>query len=401
MNVFKKIYCRVYQTIFKILLPVLPYREPKLLDGTDAVADLLKERGVRTVLVVTDGDLVKLGLLDGLTKSLKKADIKRATYDDVTPNPTVSQVEQARRVYVESGADAIIAFGGGSPMDCAKITAARVAKPNQSINDMKGLLRIGKKLPLLIAIPTTAGTGSEVTLAAVITDDKTHHKYPINDFCLIPRYALLLPEITTGLPPFVTATTGMDALTHAVEAYIGRSTTPYTRKNAIRAVRLINENIVTAYSDGKNVAARKNMLYASYYAGIAFTRSYVGYVHALAHALGGKYNVPHGLANAVILPYFLKEYGKSVTKKLAKLARATDIALPDDDNDAAAAKFIDRVEQLNRILNIPDHLDGIKCEDLSLLAAYADKEANPLYPVPRLMDKKQLSEMFKKIGNLQ
>lgn len=401
MNVFKKIYCRVYQTIFKILLPVLPYREPELLDGTDAVADLLKERGVRTVLVVTDGDLVKLGLLDGLTKSLKKADIKRTTYDDVTPNPTVSQVEQARRVYVESGADAIIAFGGGSPMDCAKITAARVAKPNQSINDMKGLLRIGKKLPLLIAIPTTAGTGSEVTLAAVITDDRTHHKYPINDFCLIPQYALLSPEITTGLPPFVTATTGMDALTHAVEAYIGRSTTPYTRKNAIRAVRLINENIVTAYSDGKNVAARKNMLYASYYAGIAFTRSYVGYVHALAHALGGKYNVPHGLANAVILPYFLKEYGKSATKKLAKLARATDIATPDDDNQAAAAKFIDRVEQLNRILNIPDHLDGIKCEDLSLLAAYADKEANPLYPVPRLMDKKQLSEMFKKIGNLR
>lgn len=401
MNVFKKIYCRVYQTIFKILLPVLPYREPKLLDGTDAVADLLKERGVRTVLVVTDGDLVKLGLLDGLTKSLKKADINLATYDDVTPNPTVSQVEQAIRVYVESGADAIVAFGGGSPMDCAKITAARVAKPNRSINDMKGLLHIRKKLPLLIAIPTTAGTGSEVTLAAVITDDRTHHKYPINDFCLIPRYALLLPEITTGLPPFVTATTGMDALTHAVEAYIGRSTTPYTRKNAIRAVRLINENIVTAYSDGKNVAARKNMLYASYYAGIAFTRSYVGYVHALAHALGGKYNVPHGLANAVILPYFLKEYGKSVTKKLANLARATDIATPDDDNDTAAAKFIDRVEQLNRILNIPDHLDGIKYEDLPLLATYADKEANPLYPVPRLMDKKQLSEMFKKISNLR
>ena len=364
------------------------------------VADLLKKEGKKKAVIVTDGGIFKLGLTDGLTDALSKAGIDFILYTEVTPNPTIAPAVRVRKLFVDNGADSVIAFGGGSSIDCAKIAAARVVKPKQSVGKMKGILRIGKKLPLFIAIPTTAGTGSEVTLAAVITDDKTHYKYPINDFCLIPQYAVLDPAVTLGLPPQITATTGMDALTHAVEAYIGRSTTRYTRKKAIEATKLINENLLVAYNDGKNVVARKNMLHAAYCAGIAFTQSYVGYVHAVAHALGGKYNTAHGLANAVILPYFLEEYGKSATKKLAKLAKATDVAAETDDNATAAAKFIARIKELNSLMNIPEHVEGIKEEDIPQMAENADKEANPLYPVPRLMDAEQLSRMFKKVGGL-
>ena len=239
-------------------------------------------------------------------------------------------------MYLDNDCQAIIGFGGGSSMDCAKATAARIAKPHQSLAQMKGILKVHKKLPLLIAIPTTAGTGSETTLAAVITDAKTRHKYAINDFPLIPRYAVLDPKVTLSLPPFITATTGMDALTHAVEAYIGNSTTPGTRKNALDAVRLIFENLDTAYTDGQNIEARRNMLRASYFAGCAFTKSYVGYVHAVAHSLGGKYNVPHGLANAVILPMVLETYGDSITHKLRNLAVAAGLCDKNEDDKTAS-----------------------------------------------------------------
>ena len=211
-------------------------------------------------------------------------------------------------------------------MDCAKGVGARVAQPSKPINKMRGLLRIHRRLPLLIAVPTTAGTGSEVTLAAVITDDETHYKYPINDFVLIPRFAVHDPEFTRGLPASITGQTGMDALTHAVEAFIGRSTTPYTRKMARQAVQLIHDNLLEAYEHGDDMRARRNMLSAAYKAGVAFTRSYVGYAHAIAHSLGGRYGIPHGLANAIILPHMLRAYGDAAAPKLADLARMAGIA---------------------------------------------------------------------------
>ena len=217
---------------------------------------------------------------------------------------------------------------------------------------MKGLLKICKKLPTLIAIPTTAGTGSETTLAAVITDDETHHKYPINDFSLIPHYALLDYHLTLGLNQKITSTTGMDALTHAVEAFIGQSTTPQTRKASVESVRLIKENLKEVYDNGQNADARQKMLRASYLAGVAFTKSYVGYNHAIAHTLGGKYGVAHGLANAIILPHTLKSYGKSVYNKLSKLAKLTKIANEFDSKEVASKKFINWIEELNKYFNI-------------------------------------------------
>ena len=245
MNCFKKLYCRSFQTIMKLAIPFMPYRKPNMLDSLKDLPALLKDKNISSVLLVTDKGIRGLGLTSGLEKDITKAGIKLTVFDDVIPNPTISNIEAGVEVYKQNNCEAIIAFGGGSVMDCAKIIGARIVKPNQPVKKMKGLLKICKKLPLLIAVPTTAGTGSETTLAAVITDDATHHKYPINDFNLIPQYAVLDYKTTIGLPPHITSTTGMDALTHAVEAYIGKSTTRQTRDMSEKAVKLIVENIDT------------------------------------------------------------------------------------------------------------------------------------------------------------
>lgn len=259
---------------------------------------------------------------------MEKAGVEYHVYDGVQPNPTIDNIEDAYKMYRDNHCEGFVAFGGGSSMDCAKIAAARVVRPNKSVPKMRGLLKIMKKLPPFFAVPTTAGTGSETTLAAVISDPRTHEKYPINDPVLIPRYAVLDAELTVGLPKSITSTTGMDALTHAVEAYIGHSNTKDTADKARKAVRMIFDNLQVAYEDGHNIEARSNMLLASYYAGVAFTRAYVGYVHAIAHNLGGMYGVAHGLANAVILPYVLEYYGESAHKRLAELADLTGITQP-------------------------------------------------------------------------
>ena len=267
------------------------------------------------------------------------------------------------------------------------------------LSKLGGILKVHAKLPLLIAIPTTAGTGSETTLAAVIVDATTRHKYAINDFPLIPRYAVLDPKVTLTLPASITATTGMDALTHAVEAYIGNSTTPGTRKDALMATRLIFNNLDRAYTNGSDTTARKNMLKAAYYAGCAFTKSYVGYIHAIAHSLGGEYNVPHGLANAVILPMVLESYGESIYTKLHDLAIAAGVADKDMPDETAAKAFIQAIKDMKARFNIGDTIPEIKEEDIPKLAGYADKEANPLYPVPVLMDAKTLEQFYYKLMN--
>ena len=256
-----------------------------------------------------------------------------------------------------------------------------------------------RKLPTLIAIPTTAGTGSEVTLAAIITDSKKHHKYALMSFPLIPHYAVLDAAFTYSLPPQLTATTGMDALTHAVESYIGRSTSKETRRLALEAVKLVFQNIETAYTDGKNDTARKNMLHAAYKAGVAFSKSYVGYIHAVAHSLGGQYGTPHGLANAVIMPYVLSAYGKSAYKKLHLLGIAAGVSDQNDTHKDGAEKFINAIKELNLKMDIPDKLTGIEKENIPTMARHAEKEANPLYPVPKLMTAKELESFYYQIAD--
>ena len=394
MNKLKKLYCRTFQTAFKIALPFLPYRKPKIVGSVKALPDFIKKKKCDHVLIITDAGIMKLGLTKRLENALFENDIAYTIYDKTVANPTTDNVAEALELYQTNSCNALIGFGGGSSMDCAKAVGARIAKPKQSLAKMKGILKVHKKLPLLIAIPTTAGTGSETTLAAVITDAETRHKYAINDFPLIPRYAVLDPKVTLSLPPFITATTGMDALTHAVEAYIGNSTTPGTRKDALLAVKLIFENIDIVYNDGKNVDARRNMLHASFYAGCAFTKSYVGYVHAVAHSLGGEYNVPHGLANAILLPFVLEAYGTSIHKKLYRLALEAGIVEEGTPYDEAAKAFIDAIKDMKKRFHIGDTVKEIQEEDIPKLAHYADKEANPLYPVPVLMNAEELEDFY-------
>lgn len=394
MNKLQKLYCRTFQFCFRMALPLLPYREPEILSGVQEAAALLQTQSIDSVLIVTDKGISSMGLLDNLLSSLEDACIHYTIFDETVANPTITNVENARIYYQNNNCRAIIAFGGGSSIDCAKVTAARIAKPKQSVHKMKGLLKICKKLPLLIAIPTTAGTGSETTLAAVITDSTTHHKYPINDFSLIPRYAVLDYHVTLGLPASLTATTGMDALTHAVEAYIGNSTTRHTRQMAEEAVTLIHQYLKRAYDNGSDAEAREKMLRASYCAGIAFTQSYVGYVHGIAHSLGGQYGVPHGLANAVILPHVLNRYGESCYKRLGTLAIKSGIAGAEDGTSLAAMKFISWIKEMNRYMKIPKYLDCIQKDDIPAMAKHAAVESNPLYPVPRLMNKKELEMLY-------
>ena len=397
MNAFFKLYCRAYQTVFRLALPVLPYREPRILGELKDLPLFLQQQKISAVLLITDKPLRALDMTRGLENDLSAHGIACAVFDDVVPNPTVQNVEDCRAAYLESGAQAMIAFGGGSVMDCAKAAGARVARPGKPVQKMGGLLKVLRKTPMLIAVPTTAGTGSETTLAAVITDPAAHHKYPINDFVLIPDYAVLDYRVTLGLPPMITATTGMDALTHAVEAYIGRSTNALTRAMAEEAVVLIVQYLQRAWLDGSDAEARAKMLRAAYCAGIAFTRSYVGYVHGVAHSLGGRYGVPHGLANAVILPYFLEEYGPSCHKKLARLARKAGLAGGDASDSAAAQAMIDWIKQANAAMGIPTSIPEIRKEDIPAMAAYAAKESNPLYPVPKLMDRHELEAMYLKL----
>ena len=372
----------------------MPYREPSIYHSQDDLIDLLKKKKITSIMLITDKGIRGSGLTRKLENLLKDNNISLVVYDKTNANPTVENVEEARSLYLENNCQGLIAFGGGSAMDCAKATGARIAYPKKSLYQLKGVLKVIRKIPLLIAIPTTAGTGSEVTLAAVISDHQKHHKYTLMDFTLIPRYAVLDPSVTYSLPPHLTSTTGMDALTHAVEAFIGRSTTKETRKKALEATALIFNNIEKAYKNGEDYEARANMLKAAYLAGIAFSKSYVGYIHAIAHSLGGQYNVPHGLANSVIMPYVLEAYGDKISKKLHKLAISAGISKKEDDINESAKRFIQEIKKLNQNMNIPTHIKGIKKEDIKEMARKADKEANPLYPVPKLLNANELEKFY-------
>ncbi|MBO5731580.1 MAG: iron-containing alcohol dehydrogenase [Treponema sp.] len=397
MNPVKKIYCRCFQFAFRVAIPLMPYRKPQIFSTFSDCVTELKSLGITSLLLVTDSFLRKSGVTAGLEALLQESGIACHVYDGTKPNPTVQNVEESTAMYRANGCQALIAFGGGSSMDCAKATGACVVYPKKKLAQMRGLLRVLRKLPPLVAIPTTAGTGSETTVTAVITDPVEKHKYTMNNFTMIPRYAVLAPEVTYSLPAHLTSTTGMDALAHAVEAYIGGSTTKETRQMALDATRLIFGNIKAAYDDGNNHAAREAMLEAAFKAGVAFTQSYVGYVHAVAHTLGGQYGIPHGLANSVLMPVVLEKYGSAVYKKLHDMAVAGGICLDSDSDEVAAKKFIQAIRDLNKYMNIPESFDAIREEDIPHMVSYAEKEANPLYPVPVLMDKEELEYFYRAV----
>ena len=400
MWALKAAYYRVFQFVFNFGARCLPWRKAERVEGAGAVKripDLLRAQGAARPMVVTDPGLVAAGVAPAICRALEEAGVPYSLYDQVAPNPTVKLVEAIYAQYQREGCDSFVAIGGGSSMDAAKAAAARVVRPKKSVVQLGGLLRVRRRMPTFVAVPTTAGTGSETTIAALITDEATHHKAAIMDLCLIPRYAVLDPELTLGLPPHITAATGMDALTHAVEAYL--CWTYNTRESircALEAVPLIFANLEKVYADGTDLQGRMNLLRASYLAGFAFTRAGVGNVHAIAHTLGGLYNTPHGLANAVILPVVLEDYGQKVWPKLARLAELAGVRTQGTTEEKARA-FIQAIRDMNRRMGIPEGFDFIQDKDIGQMVAWAGAEANPIYPVPVLYSPKRFRAVIEKI----
>ncbi len=394
----KFIFYRLLQFILSKVQPIIPWRMPELISKEGSIYILpkyLKMEGFKKVLIITTEGFIKRGTLNGLFEKIHNAKIEYVIFNDVKPDPTIECIEEAVKVYRREDCEGIIAIGGGSVMDAAKIVGARIVKPRQSVKEMTGLFKIRKKLPPLYLVPTTAGTGSEVTVAAVITDSSNHYKYPISDTCLLPKFAVLDPILTLGLPKNLTASTGMDALTHAVEAYINKFASKQSKKYAKDAIKIIFDNLIKAYNNGEDIEAREQMLLASYYAGAAFTKAYVGYVHAIAHGIGGLYGVPHGRANAIILPVVLKAYGKAIFKELAELADL--VAITGKSDEEKANKFIDAIVTMNIKMDIPNKLGVIREKDIPEIIKRALKEANPAYPVPVIWDYNKLEAVLEKL----
>ncbi|HET8707290.1 MAG TPA: iron-containing alcohol dehydrogenase [Pseudomonadales bacterium] len=399
MSFILKILFRIFHFGMYIGALILPFPIPKVIKGPGSVTQLPKEiraRGVRHVLIVTGNNVRKMPSFAKMTDALEQKGIRYTVFSNLQPNPTIENVENARQAYLDAGCDGIIAFGGGSPMDCAKAAAARIVR-NTSVRKLAGLFRVLVKIPPLFAVPTTAGSGSEVTIVAVITDPERQVKLSLIDPRLVPLVAVLDPELTAGLPPAITGATGMDALTHAVEAYLAVSANARTNQYAERAVELIFKYLEKAYQNGADMEAREQMALASHYAGIAFTKASVGYVHAISHKLGALYQVPHGLANAIVLPHVLESVGAKAQKKLARLAVIGGLGLPSESDSALAARFIDKVKTMNQAMDIPPYVEELKASDIAAVAASAAREANPMYSVPCILFRPQLSDLIARL----
>lgn len=395
----KKAFYRTYQAAANVGLRLMPWNWPKPVVKPGALLEvpvILKELGAEKPLLVTGPNIVKT-IGKRLMAALEEEGFEYAVFSDTEANPSIETVMKIVEQYHTAGADSIIALGGGSPMDAAKAAGAKIVRPNKSLKRMAGIFTVLKKLPPFIAIPTTAGTGSETTIAAIITDKANNHKYAIMDLNLLPDYAVLDPELLLSLSPRTTGATGMDALTHAIEAYLCVSyKTKYSNRMAIEATQDIMKYLIPSFIEPKNVFLREKMLLASYKAGIAFTRAGVGNVHALAHTMGGFYNTPHGLANAVILPHILEDYGETVYKPLAELADYTKMGLAGSD-EMKAKDFIKKIRDMNEFMGIPTGFDMIKSEDIPQMAKLAAKEANPNYPVPLVYFEEDFCRMAERI----
>lgn len=394
----KYVWYRIRQFGFSAFMYLAPLRQAKVIQGAGSIykiLEMVKKSGKKKVLIVTTPGFIRRGSLEKFFQAFGKSGVEYAVFSRVQPDPATDCIEEAVTFYQTEKCEAIVAVGGGSVIDCSKALGARIAQPKKSLKQMQGLLKVMKQIPDIYAVPTTAGTGSEATAGAVITDGKSHCKFTVLDLCLVPKYAVLDPEMTLALPPAITAVTGMDALTHAVEAYTNCFCSPKTRKTAEKAVKLVYENLLLAYEDGNNLQARENMLLASYYAGMAINSNFIGYVHAIAHGIGGLYGVTHGKANAVVMPYVLEAFGKKAEKKLAALAELVGMIGKNDKEKAAA--FIGSIRKMNGKLGIGEKIEELRKEDFEELASRAVREGNPTYPVPVIWEKNDFLTVMEKI----
>jgi alcohol dehydrogenase class IV len=392
MGIVRKPLLSTFKSVLACSMYLLPFQESIVLQGGGSVKKLpglIRAQGVRKPLIVTDPVLMKIGLLDSLFAEFEAIKMPYAVYDGVQPNPTINNIEDAYALYKKTGCDALVGFGGGSCMDCAKVVAGRVVRPNLTADKLGGYLKVmlpvPKRVPRIFAVPTTAGTGAETTSAAVVTDPKTHIKYTVNDFLLHPHYIVLDPELTLDLPPFFTAITAMDALSHAIEGYIGKAHCRVSDVYTEMAVRMIFENIDKVYNNGKDIEARSQMLLASYYAGVVLNRALTGYVHPFAHKIGGMYSLPHGRVIGAVMPLVFEYYGRVAKKRLGKLADVINITSPDMSDLQKAAAFIGAIRDFNRRYGIEETIAELREADFNEIAKSVHMECIP-YPAPRIMD---------------
>lgn len=389
---------RIRQALFSPVQKIQLYIQPKMIKGEHALLDLidvLKKQHLTHYMIVTTPGFIKRGTLQSFFDALNQNDIQYSIFHDVKPDPDISDVEMLKEMYIKDGCQALIAIGGGSVIDCSKVALACVQMKKLDVTTVLHTGRVSKQLPLLIAVPTTAGTGSEVTAGAVITDPIQKRKYALSNLFLIPKYAVLDSSLLVSLPSKMTAYTGMDALTHAIEAYINCFNNRKTNEYALRAIKTIFQYLVPSFEDGLNKHYRLELLEASYNAGVAISNNYVGYVHAIAHGIGGMYHLQHGMINATILPIVLEEYGSAVVSKLAKIADVVGITGATDQDKSA--QFIQKLKDLNQIFSIPTSIPEIQEEDIHYLAIGAEKEGNPSYPTPVTWNVEQFEKVIRKI----
>lgn len=395
----RKILHAMYLRLMKVVVYFSPALRHTAFAGNGSSRQLCEHilrTGAKKVLVVTDKPLRELGVVDQAIAALLSADVDIAYYDGVLPDPTFDQVAAGAAIAKRHGSEVVLAIGGGSSMDAAKIIAA-AATSTASPVDWVGIGKIKHTILQLFAIPTTSGTGSEATIGAVISDAVSHEKNIIMGERLLPLAVALDADLLLGLPPHITAATGMDALTHGIEAYIGVWERGTRSEDARLAIKLIFDNLPLAYRDGKNLQARNGMAMGAYYAGLAINQVNVGNVHAIAHQLGGKYGIPHGLANALVLPHILEFSRVEAQQRLAELAVLIGVGGAGDDAAGLAHKFIQAVRDLRTEVGIPNQMDVIKRADFEAITQLAIAEG-ALYPVPRLLDRDSVMVVLNNIA---
>lgn len=375
-----------------------PQPKPVVFVGADSTLELcttIGRFGLKNILVVTDKPLRELGVLDPTVAALEAAGVTTHIYDGVLPDPTQKVVNEGLALLHQHHCDSVLAFGGGSSIDAAKAIA--LAGGNDcAAADVVGVQQCKKPALPFFAVPTTAGTGSEATFIAVISDDETHQKDGVIDPRIVPRAAALDPVIMKGLPAHITAATGMDALTHAIESYIGIWETEDTNYYGLSACKLVFDNLAEACANGENLAAREAMAVASFYGGLAITNALVGYVHAVSHNLGAKYGIPHGLGNAMVLPHVLEMLKDAAAPKMAEIAIHCSLGQRSEGDSALAQKLIDRVWALNEEIGIPRTTDAIQAEDIDTLVDLALTEGSG-YPTPRFFERSEALTLINKL----
>lgn len=396
--------CRIIQFAVKAGMYLLPWRTPEVMRGAGSSRKLpvaVSRKNLKKPLIVTGRTVSGEGLMAGMLETAESFRLSCVIFDKVTPNPTDEEVEAGAAMFRENGCDCIIAFGGGSDIDCAKAIGAKIARPQRSVRQLQGRLKVLRPIPVLFAVPTTAGSGSETTISAVITENETRRKAALTDPVLMPKYVVLDPELTVSLPPQQTAASGMDALCHAVEAYInGTYNTKVERQMAVQTVKLIRANLLKAYADGADLEARQKLQEAAFCSGRAFTRGGLGYACAMARPLSGLYGVSHGYASAILMPHVLRSYGEAVEKSLAELYDLCEMEEPGTAGNASktvhekAEAFIRWIEEMKEKLDIPAYPEMVREEDIDRIAEWTEEEIGFFSPVPVIRDRKQLREFI-------